>query len=193
MNRQLLIAAVFVVASAGVHAENARAGATLTIANTGEQFMVRKFDNGEECSATNRGKYAGISGRNLHRGERNDRLEIELTPGQPSEIVLASASGGARFRVEPEAGVDYLAQLRRSEGQTTLSLHSRARGSDGPFQLIENPPVATFRDDHCPEARWSRIEYRAPASPSVAVRESRSRTQVQADWQERHEIANYSE
>jgi hypothetical protein len=193
MKRQTMLAAVFAISGLCSASVNAKEETTLTIDNAGAQFMVRKFDNGERCSTSNRGKFVGVSGRNLHRGERNDSLEISATPGQPFEIVLAGAGAGGRFRVEPEAGLEYLAQLRRSGDQTFLSLHSRALGSDDPFQLIEDAPVAAFKDDFCPEARWSRLDYRTPASPSAAPRSTRSSIQYYSEWQERRELISHRE
>jgi hypothetical protein len=172
------------IAAVGITSAHASEGSILRIENTGTQFMVRTFDNAEQCSSDNRGKFVGVSGRNLHRGgARKDNLDIDLTPGQPVEIVVsdASASGG-RFRIEPEAGFDYLARFIHAEGLTTIALLAREQGSDGEYAPL-NAPDAVFSTDVCPHARWARLDFDTP-KPSMPDREVVSSPVRTEQWRE---------
>ena len=181
--------ALALVAAASAHAGDT-VTPSLTIENVGETYLIRKFENSEPCSSSNRGQRIGVSGRAQRSGTGRDQIRIELEPGKPVEFVAVDAeSTGGRFRIEPEEGIEYRAAFLHVDGAPVVMLQSRPLGSEDAFALMTNAPDAAHASDVCPEANWSRVGFRKPSPAKPSREHISSPVQTEAFLESRRNVA----
>ena len=126
--------------------------------------IAARCSGSADATATAVARGATTSRSTSRPANRSTVYELLSAPVSPFEIVLAdSVAAGGRFRIEPEAGVDYLARLRREGDTVWLGLYSRPHGSEQEFTPLADAPAAKHADDVCPHARWARIDFETPA------------------------------